>query len=543
MLEALDPRDPTPTVDLVAKLHPTLNLGGFFHHAVTALPDNPALLDLSSGTLETVSFGALETRIQRAVAALKAGGIERAAKIAVALPNSAVYLEIFFALMRIGAIPVPLNFKLTQESLDYILKDSGARAIVGDPGDAARACDSADRLALPLRICVHNERAGWTPYSRFIEGARPDTAIATMNFDDQAFQAYTAGSTGRPKGIYLTHGGMLWGIEHSQRYWPTKPDERRIVAAPMYHKNAMRGQIKPAFRGGSSIVVMKGFEARAFLKAVSDYGVTTSGGVPAMYAELLRHEDVIAKCDFSKLRAVSMGSSTVPLGLIERLKRAFPNALVKEGYGLTEGGAPLRQPLDKRKPPHGSVGMLAPETEVKLIDKDGKENPREGEMWMRTPYVLKEYVNQPELTKEKIRDGWLRTGDLFRVDDDGFFYFVSRIDDMFVCGGENLYPKEVETLILKHPDVADVVVVPLPHASKGQAPAAAVVCHSGKTLTPPQIQDFCAANGPAFAIPRAVMLLPQIPVSGAGKPDRAEVKRQLAAAFGTLSSRNEAAAR
>jgi long-chain acyl-CoA synthetase len=359
-----------------------------------------------------------------------------------------------------------------------------------------------------------------------------------MQFDDQSFQAYTAGSTGTPKGIFHTHGGMLWGIEHSQKYWPPELSERRIIASPMFHKNAMRGNIKPTLRGGASFVVMKRFEPRPFLQVLADHKVTAAGGVPTIYAEVLKHPDLIAANDYSALATITMGSSTVPVELLERIERAFPTANVKEGYGLTEGGAPLRVPLDGRKQPIGSVGVLAPETEVKLIDADGKIDPKRGVMWMRSPYVLKEYVNQPVLTREKLQDGWFCTGDLFRVDDDGFFYFIGRNDDMFSCGGENIYPKEVENLILTLPAVADVVVTPLPHTTKGYAPAAVIVCKSGQSIAADAVQDFCAKNGAAFAVPRAILFIPEIPMTGVGKPDRRKVQAMLAEEFGTLSSRS-----
>ena len=192
-----------------------------------------------------------------------------------------------------------------------------------------------------------------------------------------------------------------------------------------------------------------------------------------MFAEMLRHTDLVESLDFSALKRISMGSAIVPPELIDAPDRTF-KVTVRESFGLTEGGGAIRQPIDGRVPPRGSVGLVAPELEVKLVAPNGEEAD-EGECWIRSPYVLREYVNLPELSRERIRDGWLRTGDILRRDADGFFYYVTRIDDMFVCGGENIYPKEVENLALKHPDVANVAVAPLTHDTKGFAPAAMVV--------------------------------------------------------------------
>ena len=303
----------------------------------------------------------------------------------------------------------------------------------------------------------------------------------------------------------------------------------------MFHKNAMRGSVKPSLRAGASLVIMRNFDPRRYLQALSDHEVTICSGVPTMFAEMLRHSDLVGSLDFSKLKRISMGSAIVPPELIDRLMEAF-KVTVRESFGLTEGGGAIRQPIDGRVPPRGSVGLVAPELEVKLVAPNGEEAD-EGECWIRSPYVLREYVNLPELSRERIRDGWLRTGDILRRDADGFFYYVTRIDDMFVCGGENIYPKEVENLALKHPDVANVAVAPLTHDTKGFAPAAMVVLKAGRRIEEQELQNFFAANGPAFAIPRAIMFVDTIPLNGAGKVDRPLIRRTMEERFGTLQSR------
>jgi acyl-CoA synthetase (AMP-forming)/AMP-acid ligase II len=317
------------------------------------------------------------------------------------------------------------------------------------------------------------------------------------------------------------------------------PEERGIVAAPMFHKNAMRGVIKPLLRGGGSVVILPRFEAEGFLRAVAEHRVTGAGGVPAMYAAIAREEALIRTLDFSALKLLSMGSSAVPVELLDRLAALLPGVAVKESYGLTEGGGVLKPPLDGRRVPRGSVGVVPPETEAKLLALDGSESETEGELWVRCPYVLKEYVNRPEMNAARLRDGWLCTGDLFRRDAEGFFYFLGRSDDMFVCGGENVYPKDVENLLLSHPEVDDAVVVPLPHAAKGMAPAAALRPRAGTMPSVAAIQDFCAANGPTHTIPRAILLVEDLPLTSAGKPDRKAVQTMLERRFGALAPGRE----
>lgn len=525
-----------PTLARVPGLHPRLNLGAFVEATRSVPAETVAIIDISGREERTVTYGDLEEDVRRAVGALRGLGIGRDARVAMALPNSSFFLVLFLALMRRGAVPVFLNPRLAAETLRFILQDSGARALVADLEDVPALQALATVPGLELLVAAGSVAATpWLQWSKVVKGAAPDASVEAMDFDAQAFQPYTAGSTGVPKGIVLTHGGMLWGIEHGEAYFPRRPEERGIVAAPMFHKNAMRGTIKPMLRAGASVVIMKSFGPNAYLEALARYRVTVCGGVPAMFSDILRETGALASGDYGALETISMGSSTVPAELTARLAAAFPGVAIKESYGLTEGGGPTRSHPDGRPTPSGSVGVIAPEYEGRLVGED--DNARAvGELQIRSPYILKEYAGRPELTAERLHDGWLRTGDIFRMDEDGFLYFLGRTDDMFSCGGENIYPKDVENLILSHPAVGDAIVVPLPHETKGAAPAAMVKPRRGENVSPRQIQDHCAANGPAFAIPRAVIVREDLPRTDAGKPDRKAARAELAAAFGTLQS-------
>ena len=512
-----------------------INLGIFFDEATQRFPDNIAIIDLTEPEPRTYTYSQLELEIRRAAQALAAAGLRRRERLVVSIPNGAIFLAAFLGALRVGVIPVPINFRLGADTMESIMRDAGCRAIIGSPRDTTTCCHIADRLGMEIRLSTDEEMPAWIDYRSLVARQPSTRVVEPMAFDDIAFQPYTSGSTGIPKGIALTHGGMIWGIEHSYTYWPVSPTDRVIVAAPMYHKNAMRGSVKPSLRGGASVVIVRSFDPRRYLQAMADYKVTSCRGVATMFAEMLRQTDLLESLDLSALKRISMGSAIVPPELIDRLVSAF-KVTVREGYGLTEGGAAIQQPIDGRIPPRGSVGVVAPEVEVKLVGPNGEESEHEGECWIRSPYVLREYVNLPELTRERIRDGWLRTGDILRRDAQGFFYYVTRIDDMFVCGGENIYPKEVENLALKHPHVADVAVVPLIHESKGHAPAAMIVLKANRTAAVDELQNFFAENGPAFAIPRAIMFVDSIPLNGAGKVDRPLIRRTLQEHFGTLRS-------
>jgi long-chain acyl-CoA synthetase len=527
--------DPLPVVERIKRDFEVLNLGSFFDESTRRHPDKVAIIDLSGEEPRRHTYRELETEVACAAQALAAAGLRKGERCIVSIPNGVTFLAVFLGALRLGLVPVPINFRLGADMLASIVRDAGCRAIVGSPRHTPACCDIADRLGIELRLSTDAARQGWADYRALLARQSARRIVEPMAFDDTAFQPYTSGSTGIPKGIALTHGGMIWGVEHSQKYWPLSPADRLIVAAPMFHKNAMRGSVKPALRGGASLVILRNFDARRYLEAVAEHRVTFCSGVPTMFAEMLRQTDLIETLDLSALKRISMGSAIVPPQLIDRLSATF-KVSVRESYGLTEGGGAIRQPIDGRVPPRGSVGLVAPELEVKLVGPDGEAGD-EGECWIRSPYVLREYVNLPELTRERIRDGWLRTGDVLRRDADGFFYYVTRIDDMFVCGGENIYPKEVENLALKHPDVADVAVAPLTHATKGLAPAAMVALKRGKSVTVEELQRFFAENGPAFAIPRAILLVDAIPLNGAGKVDRPFVRRALEERFGVLQSR------
>jgi len=523
---------------LVKMNHPTTNLGDFVKASPHFGSSKTCIVDCTGDVERTISYREFELETQRVVGALRSLGIARGDRIAFAVENSVHYLTLFLGTLRLGAIPAPINFRLSAQSIRDILDDLHPRAILRGLNIGDRARQALTQIDNTEIVDIGESNGGSLSLSTLCERSQPDDYVAEMGFDDQAFQMYSSGSTGTPKPISMTHGGMLWGIEQSQRYYPVSVDSVGIIATPMYHKNAMRGTAKPFLRAGATFVIQGGFAAIPYLEAMSRYGVTGCGGVPAMYAELLRHVELIKSLDFSKLSAMSLGSAVVSTELVSRLEQMFPGVQVEDSYGLTEGGGPFGAPTDGRGTPRGSVGVVAPEMLVRLVNSAGQETDQ-GELWVKSPYVLKEYVNRPELNRTKLVNGWLRTGDLFRRDGDGFYYFIGRTDDMFVCGGENIYPREVEDILLQNPEIVDALVAALPHATKGHAPAALIVTRAGSSLTAQDVQDFFAERGPVYAVPRAIHFAAELPLTSIGKPDRKVATSLLAAKFGVLSSRRE----
>lgn len=502
------------------------NLGYFFSDQPHAGSDRIALLDLAGGE-RSWTYARLDRRMDQVGQALQSGGLKPGDRIALVTGNRGEFVELFFGAMRAGVVPVPLNPKQTPAMLEVMIRDAGCKAAVVDVDAARDAIALVDSLPGLTKIALGAAPQGWTDYEATLPvSGNVEPAISP---DGIAFQSYTAGSTGRPKGVRLTHKGMLWSIRSTQEHWPTAASEIGLIAVPLFHKNAMRGTIKPALHAGAKVIIMPRFEPRAYLEALSRYRVTFSGGVPAIFAVLLQHRDLIDTLDFRDLKLFSLGSAVVPQEMIDALERAFKGVKVKESYGLTEGGGPLRDPPGGGKVPRGSCGKAAIGYDVKLVASNGESGVSEGELWTRSLCVTDGYHNLPEVTREKIVDGWLRTGDIFRVDDAGFYYFMGRVDDMFSCGGENVYPKEVENLLLSHPDVRDVCVAAIPHDVKGFAPAAAVVLRDGAKTTPEQLKTFTLERGPAYSHPRRIKIVKELPLSGAGKPDRKAVQRELIA--------------
>ena len=449
--------------------------------------------------------------------------------------NRTEFVEFFFGSMRAGAIPLPLNTRLASSTLADIIRDAACVLAVIDPSSHRDAIAIGQRSHASRLLLLDQAKDGFLRFEDEIAKPAPAVEAPALADDAQAFQPYTSGSTGRPKGAIMTHHGMLWYVAYNQRFWPSAESDRGLIALPLFHKNALRGTVKPMLYAGGSFVLMPGYEPRAYLDALARYKCTYSRGVAAVFTMFLQHRDYLNSLDLSALRSMTIGSAVVTPELLDTVERALPHVKVSESYGLTEGGSPLRAPIDGRPVPRGSPGVPAPEIEVRLVDASERDAD-EGELLVRCPYVCLGYYNEPEITRQKLHDGWLRTGDIFCKDKQGFFYFRSRVDDMFGCGGENVYPKEVENLLFAHPEVVNAVVAPVPHAVKGFVPAAMVMTRKGSTVTPDDLKAYCLDHGPAYSHPRYVDIVEALPLNGAGKIDRGAVLAKLRAAHEAKSA-------
>jgi acyl-CoA synthetase (AMP-forming)/AMP-acid ligase II len=502
------------------------NLGHLFDAPLALSPSRPALLqdDL------VLTFGDLEARCNAMANALAELGVGAGDRVALMFSNDWKFIEALLGPMRLGAVSVPLNIRMGDEALAFVLEDCEASVLVANREMAERARALAARAPAVRRLLADApEAAGSLAYEALLASASQERPARRTDPDEICMQPYTSGSTGKPKGVLLAHGGQIWNADVLRKAILADFDERALVSVPLYHKNAMAGAVKPFLLAGGSLVILPGFEAGAVIESIARYRVTYLTGVPAMYKMILAEKESLARNDVSSIRYAVCGSAEVPEELLEEFRRVF-GAPMAESYGLTEGGpVPLvnnRWGLKRR----GSCGMAFPGCEVKLVGDDGVSEVgvnEVGELVTRNPGLAKGYWKRPEANTERFRDGWLYTGDLMRRDADGFYYFLGRKDDMINVAGENVYPKEVEDILLRHPALRDACVVPAPHPLKGEVPVAFVVEREKGRATEEEVKAFFLQHGAPYAHPRRVFFMDALPLGGTGKLDRARL-RQMA---------------
>lgn len=487
------------------------HLGYLTADAVRLHPDRPALVQ--EGT--ALTYAELDERADRVAGWLAARGVQPAERVALLWSNDVRYVEALLGTMRAGAVAVPLNVRQTDEILDYVLSDAECAGVLAGDAEAARA-DALAHHAPSVRFVVGADE---------LQHAGRITDVPPYRAASVCMQPYTSGSTGKPKGVPLTHGGQVWCADVLRKIYFFDESDVALLAAPLFHKNAAM-TLKALLLAGGTCAVLPGFDPVAVLRAIDRYRVTYLSGVPAMYRMLLNETEELERCDVSSVRFASAGSAPVTVDLLQRFQEVF-GAPIAEGYGLTEGGPDVLVTPRWGTNKLGSVGIPIPDCEVQLRAPDGTTEVgtgEVGELWVKNPGVTPGYYKLPEVSAERIRDGWLATRDLMRCDEEGYYFFVGRSDDLINVGGENVYPKEVEQLLLRHPDVRDVAVVGAPHPTKGDVPVAFVVASAPGAVSVAELVDFFHTVGPHYAYPRIVEFVRELPLTGAGKLDRSELE-------------------
>jgi acyl-CoA synthetase (AMP-forming)/AMP-acid ligase II len=490
------------------------NLAGVLAHHADRHPDRPCLVWGD----EVIGYAELAARAGRTAAGLARLGVKRGDVVALILYNCPEFLEAMFAVSRLGAVFMPINWRLAGEEVAYITGHAGARLVLSEPELAPLAEAARARLGAVPVVGVGGAPGGWTAFEALrAAGAAPP--IAAVAGDDIHRLMYTSGTTARPKGVMITYANLYWkNVAHVIEFAITGAD-RGLACGPLYHVGALDLTATTVLYAGGTLEIHRKFEAEPVLDAFERRGVTSVWLAPAMVNQLLAHPSLEAR-DLSGLRLLIDGGEKMPLPLIERLLRAFPNAWFADAYGLTEtvSGDTF---LDKRATVRkiGSVGKPCLHLEVSIWDDADRPVPPgvRGEIVLRGPKVFPGYWKDPEATAAAFRGGWFHTGDVGYLDEEGFLYIVDRKKDMIISGGENIASPEVERVLYEHPAVLEAAVVGRPDPRWGEIPVAFVVCRPGAAATEEDLREFCLARLAKFKVPRAVRFIDALPRNPSGK--------------------------
>lgn len=471
-----------------------------------------ALIDLGGEDAPTeYTYVELDAMTKGVARALSKRGLSRGDRVAIVSANRAEFIAAYYGIMRAGFVAVPVNYRFPRKTVHFIIKDAGAKLVFCDRS-------SQENSPFDLPVVVFGQEGG-EGFDRFVDPG--DFQAVVPHEREAAMFLYTSGSTGVPKGVVLSHQSHIWVVE--TRLSADLERHRYLIAAPLYHMNAL-ALAKLASAAHATIVLLPRFEAKAYVEAIGHYRPTWLTAVPPMIAMMLREREALAQTDLSSVEFIRMGSAPVSSSLMEATHHAFPKAAVTNAYGTTEAGPVVFGPHPKGLPqPENSVGYPHPKVQLRLAD-GSNQDAVQGELEMKCPAVMNGYHNRPDI-KPFTADGFYITGDVFRRDDNGFHYFVGRTDDMFVSGGENIYPTDVERMLERHPDVGQAVVIPVDDDIKGTKPVAFVIAKAGHNPTEDAIKQYALANAPAYAHPRFVWFVEELPLASTNKVDRVLLRK------------------
>ena len=469
-----------------------------------------ALIDLGGPVSPRhFSYADLDERVNAVARGLLKRGLKAGQRVSIVSANRAEYLFCHFGIMRAGLVSVPVNFKFPPALIEFVARDSDAAFVF---------CDSARAEQLPEDLPkVVFDAAGSNGFDSFLdsgpfEAVRPGPEAPGMFL-------YTSGSTGKPKGVVLSHHSHIW-VSKTRLGKNDFSAQRFLIAAPLYHMNALSLANLSVF-AHASMVMLPQFDAKNYIRAIEDYQCTWLTAVPPMIAMMLQEKDLVARTNFATVQHLRMGSAPVSNSLVNSIREVLPNVKITNAYGTTEGGPVVFGPHpDGRSQPLLSVGYPHPAAQIRLAD---------GVLQMKSPGVMLGYhkagSREPKLSAPFTEDGFYVTGDIFRVDEHGFYFFLGRADDMFVSGGENIYPSEVERLLETHSSVQQAAVLPLEDNIKGYKPAAFVVLKPGSDLlTEDALKQYCLKHAPAYQHPRWIWFVEALPLASTNKIDKAQLK-------------------
>lgn len=475
----------------------------------------------------TITYGELRDQVAQMRGGLTRAGVERGDRVAIVAANNRVFVVAYLAILGIGAVAVPLNPGSPSAELRGELSAVDVRvAIVGPSGrDAVAGLGQGtvpvERVFVPAGV----DLAGALPLDRLLDGE--PTPIVDVADDDLAVLIFTAGTSGAPRAAMLSHGNLRSNLEQVQAH-PSRrvhADDVTLGVLPMFHIFGLNVMLDLALYAGGSILLVERFDPVSALDSIRDHRVTVVAGAPPMYQSWVTLADADPAA-FSTVRIAVSGAAALPVETAVAFEERY-GVPVHQGYGLTEASPVVTSSVAGGRARHGSIGVPVPGLEVRLVDADGEDvlAGDEGEIWVRGPNVFKGYWGDAEATANVLTpDGWLRTGDVAVVDEDGFLYLVDRVKDLIIVSGFNVYPAEVEDVLREHPGIAEVAVVGVAHPHSGETVKAFVVQAPGFHLEEDQVIEFCAGRLARYKCPTKVTFVDDLPVSTAGKVLRRELR-------------------
>ncbi len=520
-----------------------LRIFDWFEYTATTRPDLPFLRMRD----RSLSYAEADKACNQWANALIDGGLEIGDRLAFLSTNSIEMGLMLIAAAKAGVAPVMLNYRLAPPEWLAILKDSQPRLLFVRGAAYVQAIDALQKSG-ELQVAVPGLKlvaldceapAGWQPLDAWLDGhadTRPQRAGRQVTPDDMLYLIYTSGTTGLPKGVMISHNNVLMHIEQSMMASSASkaPGERALVTTPLYHAAGVHRIMNAAVTKGT-VVLMEHFDGAEFVDTLVRERINTCNMVPAIMQSLLDDIPDIAARDFSQLRVIYYGAAPVSVALLRRALAVFRCDLI-QGYGLTEssGGFVYLNEVDHAKALAGQEHLLRSTgrpvlAEVRIVGDDGKELPRgePGELIVRGPNVMLGYWRNPEATAQALKDGWLHSGDVAVMDEEGYIYLRDRLKDMIVTGGTNVYPREVEVALLEHADIADVAVIGVPDEKWGEAIMAVCVARGDRQPEDTELVAFCRERLGGFKIPRRYAFVPALPRNASGKV----LKRELRAPY------------
>mgnify|MGYP000965383921 CR=1 FL=1 len=503
-----------------------MNVGNLLRTSASKFSDHTAVVS-DQGRL---SFGAFDRRTDQLAGALLAAGLRRGDRVAMLFYNGQPLVEAYFATIKAGLVATPINFRLVAPEMEFILNDSGARALFHGPefdqvvGQVRGQCPGLKLVVRP------GGGPGALDHEAFLAGGQALPPLADLGEADQCQLMYTSGTTGRPKGAVISHGNVLWNLMNTILGREDQPGQVSVVVGPLYHTAALNNHFTIQVALGGTSVLVSHFEPQELLRTIQAERVNVISGSPAFY-HLLMQQPGAWDFDRSSITKCTTGADKLSAETKRQLMAFFPNITgVYDVYGCTEASPCITiLTAAQSHQRHGSVGRALPFLQARVVDELDRPLAvgQVGELVCQGPNVMQGYHNQAQATAEAIRDGWLHTGDLAYMDPEGFFYIVDRKKDMIVSGGENIYPREIEEVLYQHPAIADVAVVGEPDPLWGESVKAVVALKTGANLVEAEVIDYCKQHLASYKKPRQVVFVDQLPRNASGKVLKRELRGRV----------------